>query len=280
MFEIILNHLFEFLDSCKQKQLSILIGGGLGLYLKRKNIEEHQLKTRQLHLPAIRSTSDIDVFLPLEILTQADKMSALKEILKKLNYKPKVNYIHFIKSLESGISLKIDILSQIPKNLDGFKIKKPRIRRNDVEKLHAYMVPEAIDLDVHKQKIDLIINDKKISIFVPHPFNFIILKLFAFRDRINDEKTDYGRHHVFDVFTIISMLTKNEWQEVNNLYQKYKNDNTIKETCKIINQYFFSNDLLGIIRLKENTFFKYPEQVVEEFILDIKELFPGNQINI
>jgi hypothetical protein len=33
------------------------------------------------------------------------------------------------------------------------------------------------------------------EIFLPHPYTFLMMKLFAFRDRLEDTNKEFGRYH-------------------------------------------------------------------------------------
>jgi hypothetical protein len=39
----------------------------------------------------------------------------------------------------------------------------------------------------------------KAEIFLPHPYTFAMMKLFAFRDRVEDADKDFGRYHPNEV---------------------------------------------------------------------------------
>jgi predicted nucleotidyltransferase len=51
----------------------------------------------------------------------------------------------------------------------------------------------------------------KAEIFLPHPYTFAMMKLFAFRDRVEDADKDFGRYHALDLYTILATTTEDEW---------------------------------------------------------------------
>jgi hypothetical protein len=108
--------------------------------------------------------------------------------------------------------------------------------------------------------------------------SFLILKLHAFRDRINDNKKEYGRHHAYDIFASIIEMDENDWKDAKSQYEVYRGKQVITEATRIINAYFSSEYSMGIIRLKENQLYKRNQNkynsYLKSFLEDIRELFP------
>lgn len=49
------------------------------------------------------------------------------------------------------------------------------------------------------------------NVFLLSSFSFIVLKLHAFKDRINDDKKDFGRYHAYDIFSSIIEMDDIDW---------------------------------------------------------------------
>ena len=206
--------------------------------------------------------------------------------MTSLGYKPKTKYFQFTKDItleKSSREVTIDILSAPPREKDTIKTKisRPRIKPTDVENFHAYLVDEAKGISFYPipvESVSLLYDENKISnIFIPSGINYIILKLHAFRDRIEDESVDLGRHHAYDIFALITDMDKSDWENAAAHFESEKESDYIKSSTQIINDFFSTSTSLGIIRLQENQIFeKYKlefSSYIPEFISDLKSLF-------
>jgi hypothetical protein len=83
-----------------------------------------------------------------------------------------------------------------------------RVRARTFAELHAYLTNEAVDLELNP--LELVIDGT--TVVVPNAFAFLLMKLHAFRDRMNaandDDSRQLGRHHALDVYRVIAMLTE------------------------------------------------------------------------
>jgi hypothetical protein len=68
------NTFVDLHEKLSGRGISIILGGGLGLYLKQLSLIERPVRTLidASGWPQPRSTSDIDVFFPLEVLVSLD----------------------------------------------------------------------------------------------------------------------------------------------------------------------------------------------------------------
>jgi predicted nucleotidyltransferase len=62
--------------------------------------------------------------------------------------------------------------------------------------LHAYVTDEAIALDTDPLSVSL---EDGVSVWIPNAFSFLLMKLHACADRLDDEDKQLGRHHALDV---------------------------------------------------------------------------------
>jgi len=281
----LISALIELANLLEKHYIPLIIGGGLSLYLRSFLLQ----KVRSPRFPkkvVQRSTKDIDVFLTSDLIINSEKIEILRDSLVSLGYKPKTKYFQFTKNITLGNSTReviIDILSAPPKDKDAFKTKisKPRIKPVDVDNFHAYLVNEAKGINfgpIPVESVSILSGETKISnIFIPSGFNYIVLKLHAFRDRVEDESVDLGRHHAYDIFAVVTDMDKSDWENASAHFQAEKESDYIKSSIDIINEFFNSSTSLGILRLKENQFFKkYNSEYstyISEFISDLKSLF-------
>jgi hypothetical protein len=77
------------LDSALGGNADLLLGGGLGLYLKQQHLRETEARTLLAmdRLPPARSTEDVDLFLRAEVIASADEISRYRAALNKLGFK-------------------------------------------------------------------------------------------------------------------------------------------------------------------------------------------------
>lgn len=280
--DFLIDALVELAKSLKDKGIPLLIGGGLSLYIRTVYIHKKR-SPRYPKKVSQRSTKDIDVFLTSDIIINPDKFELIRDTIKSLGYEPKTKYFQFIKQISSGKSVILDILSAppVPEQLDKTEINYPRIRPKGSKKFHAFLVNEAKDLSLGNINVEELTKNARFSnIYIPSSYNYIIFKLHAFRDRIEDEAKEYGRHHAYDIFATVTDMDINDWQNAKEHFNNYGNSDYIKSAKNIVRQYFSEATQKGIIRLKENEYYQRNgsefDGYINNFISDLKELFEAN----
>lgn len=272
--------LLDLIECISNENLKLIIGGGFGIYFRHAELlKKGNTRTLLKNWPQPRSTNDLDLFLKTELLADSSKLMPLLNAIHKLGFKPieAAKYYQFFKPGPGGGEaggFKIDILTGPVEHLRKIGVKadsrraypKPRIE------LHAHPVNEALTLEEHLKSVVIESSGRKGEIYIPHPFSFIMMKLFALRDRINDSEKDYGRHHALDIFSVIAMMTSEEWEESLALSGKHKNDSKAKEAAGIVDEMFKDALSLGVIRLKESKYYKADFQL-NDFLKALKDLF-------
>ena len=99
-----------------------------------------------------------------------------------------------------------------------------------------------------------------------------MMKLFAFRDRLDDPNKEYGRYHALDMYTILSTTTEKEWDKALDLQNQYKDDRYLQKAGDLVSRYFSALDGLGMIRLRESHYYRSDLQLVD-FMSALNELF-------
>jgi hypothetical protein len=82
----LLGSLLDLLRELDSRGVSLTVGGGFGLYLKRMHLEQSSERILYTQLPSVRSTNDIDLFLRTEVIASLDRTRVVAEAIKKLGY--------------------------------------------------------------------------------------------------------------------------------------------------------------------------------------------------
>ena len=145
--------------------------------------------------------------------------------------------------------------------------------------MHAHPVDEAPTLEEGVLPITL---EGKLSsgepwqdeICVPHPYTFTMMKLFAFKDRLDDADKEFGRYHALDMYTILATTMESEWNQALGFRDQYGDERYIMEAGRRVSKHVSAFDLLGMIRLMESPYYR-PELQLDEFMSALQELFPA-----
>ena len=276
----LLDLLYELRDTGE----TIIVGGGYGIYLKMDHLRRTAERTLLEEWPEPRATNDLDLFLRPELLIESEKLKPLAEALKSLGYEvvPSAKHYQFIRlgpNADEAGSLKIDILTGPRSRFAGTKVKADsrRAKPNPSVGIHAHPVEEALGLEEELLSItlagDLSSGDAwETEVMLPQPYTFALMKLFAFRDRLNDKNKEFGRYHALDLYTILATTTEQEWDQAMKLKDVHGKDPIISEAGRLVADYFTGPDQLGMIRMQESIYFKSSLQI-EDFIGALKDLF-------
>jgi hypothetical protein len=279
----LLDQLRQFADTLAEKNISLIIGGGYGLLLKANHLQRTGARTRLEQIPIARSTGDIDVFLTTEVIVDRNKMATIRQALDELGYAPVpgAEYYQFFREVViAGVSrnLKFDFLAAPVPSEEAKKVKADvrRIRpRGPTETpMHAHTTPEALTIEEHLISVDIGEADQPIEVFLPHPFSYTLLKLFALRDQIENEAKKFGRHHASDIYATWAMMTEDEFAQAEDLRRDYADLGVMPEALEIAAELFADENAKGLIRLKEHARAERVELVeLAEFIKDVRPLF-------
>lgn len=264
----------------------ILVCGGFGLYLKQRHLEERpQLETLipgELWPPA-RATEDVDLLLPTEVIVSVEHMRSIRAALDRLDYEPDVQFFQFVKRTPSGL-VRIDLLTcDVPAEHAGkVKLSPPRVRPVGNVQLHAYLTKEALALDLSPFELTLqgLRSDGSLDELVahiPNPFTYLLMKLHAFRDRMNDERKNLASHHALDIYRIVSMLTREEYDLVKNLSTTYVRSEAVVTASSTVRDAFNDLDSIGLLRLRTGameTGLQWSEVRPDDLVSVLDEFFP------
>jgi len=262
----------------------LIIGGGFGLYLRQEQLRQSGDRTLLEQLPEPRATNDIDLFVKMEILVSAERVQVFQQQIEQLEFTPVegAKYFQWKRTDTDGREVKIDLLcGPIGEFSDQLHTSSlPRVRPKapkNTLRFHARQTEEAIELDSRAMAIE--IEGKcsdgemiKSTINVPHPFTYMIMKLFAFDDRKDDEEKGVGRHHAMDLYRIVGMMTETEYEDSVSLGTSYREDPRMKRARQIVADHFDKAADLGLLRLREHQLFR-EEFDIEKFSDVLNEIF-------
>jgi hypothetical protein len=278
--------LLDLLHEVKNTDIKLIIGGGFGIYLKTNHVRRMGLRTLLIEWPEPRSTNDLDLYLRPELLIQSAKLKPLAKAIARLGYQvvPGAEKYQFVKTGPGGVetgSIKIDILTGPQSRFQGTGVKADdrRARPNPSVGIHAHPVDEAQTLE--EGLLSETLTGKLSSgepwqaeVFLPHPFTFLMMKLFAFRDRFDDADKEFGRYHALDLYTILATTTEKEWKQALEFGNQQGDEPYIMEAGRLVSKHFSSLDRLGMIRLRESRYYRRELQL-DEFMSALQELFPA-----
>lgn len=264
------------------RDIPLIVGGGYGLLLRTELIRSSGSRTLIPDLPTARSTEDLDIFLKAEVISDPDKTDPIREALDRLGYEPipTAKYFQFQREVEylgRVRKVKVDFLAApVPGELsEKVKADNVRLRPRGGKGLHAHVTPEALTVEEYLIAIDIGEGDENLTIYLPHPFSYLLLKLYALRDRLHDESMSYGRHHAFDLYATIAMMTEAEWEECLRLKQKHKDAPRVIEAHHIAADLFADTTAIGALRLREHirsTGYNLSEERLNVFLETLQEL--------
>jgi hypothetical protein len=278
--------LLDLLHEVKGTDIKLIIGGGFGIYLKTNHVRRIGVRTLLIEWPEPRSTNDLDLYLRPELLIQSAKLKPLAEAIARLGYQvvPGAEKYQFVKPGPGGVetgSIKIDILTGPQNHFQGTGVKADdrRVRPNPSVGIHAHPVDEAPTLE--EGLLSEALTGKLSSgepwlaeVFLPHPYTFLMMKLFAFRDRLDDADKEFGRYHALDLYTILATTMEMEWSQAIEFRNRQEDEPYIMEAGSLVSKHFSSLDRLGMIRLRESRYYR-PELQLDEFMSALQELFPA-----
>ncbi len=268
--------LLDLLHEMESADIKLIIGGGFGIYLKTVYVQRLNTRTLLREWPEPRSTNDLDLFLRPELLIDSAKLKPMAEAIVKLGYQvvPGAEKYQFVKPGPGGAeigSIKIDILTGPQHRFHGTRVKTDarRARPSPSIGIHAHPVDEALTLE--EGLLPVLLAGKlgsgepwQAEVFLPHPYTFSVMKLFAFRDRLDDPDKEFGRYHALDLYAILATTTEEEWEYALRLSDQYGDEPYGMKARSLVATYFSALDRLGMIRLRESAYYR-SELHIDEF---------------
>ena len=285
--DVLVTALLDLSAELPELPAPMLIGGGFGLYLKQRRLEEDQSSAEtlipgELWAPA-RATEDVDLLFPIEVIVSLEHMRLIRAALDRLGYEPVVEFFQFSKPTQRG-PVRIDLMTgDVPdEHIGKVKINPPRVRPRGRVQLHAHLTREALALGLSPFELTLTGQrsdgrSAELVVHVPNPFTYLLMKLHAFRDRKDDEDKRLGAHHALDIYRIVSMLTREEYDLVRRLSGEYADSEAVVAAAAIVRDAFSNPDGIGLLRLRQyarETDLQWRDVSADDLVSVLGELFP------
>lgn len=265
------KHLLELADGFCEADIPLILGGGMGLFLRDVYLLKSVGAPRYGgKIPAPRTTDDLDLLFASHIIVSEQSMCHVRDLLKRLEYEVAARYFQFEK-MTNGKKTKVDLLAAPPADMsnaqrNGFRIR-PKGKAS--EGIHGYYTAEARRID-HELRA---VNIEGREIQTPSAFNFLILKLHAFRDRQDRDDSDYGRHHAFDLYRVIAGMDESDWISASSYRTAFDHESQTMAAREIVQALFADDISAGAIRLRENVGFGEFADNLTYFLEDLRALF-------
>lgn len=261
----------------------LIVGGGYGLLLRQEHAARSGVRTVR-EIPEARSTSDLDIFLAVEIVTDAERMGALRDVLRTSGYTPIAGAEHYqfqkaVTYRGTQRSIKVDLLAPPPRDpnlLARVRVDARRIRHRETTGIHAHTTPEAFSIAEGVLPIELG-GAPAIRVLIPHPYSFLLLKLYAYRDRRDDPAKELGIYHAFDLYRIVAMMNEEEYAITERLRDRYAGDEIVVEAQRIVAEFFADLDSPGAMAILEHARIAgatIRDGALHGFLEDLRTFFP------
>ncbi len=285
--DALLASLLDLLYELRDQNVPLMVGGGFGLFLKRKHLIERGERTLFHELPELRSTNDIDIFLRVDLLADRSRMGSLVRAIQRVGYVPveEAKYFQWKRPIMvQGVrhEIRLDALvGPLGEHLNKLNVNPPRVRPKGASVgFHAFQTDEALYLEDNPVAVTLQGTrtggeEYRATVYVPEAFPYLLMKLSAFADRLNDPNKDLGRHHALDAYTIVGIMTEWEYIRAKDLAGRSRNDPHFARVCQVVATEFATTTSLGILRLREHRL-SHANLRIGDFIDLLKEVFSLN----
>ena len=209
-----------------------------------------------------RATLDLDIFLETVIVASVDQFQAIRRSLDALGYTviAGVEYLHFEKHYSETERVEINFLTgPITDSSLAAKIKvsRPRARPKGADvKLHAYLTDEAMGVSETLQPIKKAGSSIASNLYIPSAATFLLMKIHAFRDRLEKGDIEKSGHHAMDVYRTISMLTEKTYGETLAFLQANRDSEVAKSATAIVRSNFNALDQPGMTKLRDHSLYR------------------------
>lgn len=211
-------------------------------------------------------------------------MQIVRDALDALGFivVPEREYLQFERKVGPAQVVKVDLLTaQLGelKSDPGVRADSRRARPTSVKggKLHAHPTDGALGLSAASQPIQIggtrsDGTEAQITVRLPHPFSYLLMKLTAYRDRKNDAGKDLGRHHALDIYRIVAMLTELELAEVAQHLETNRGDAQLESCREVVLRDFLGEKPDGVRAMRQHPLWREPNQLDPFFDL-LRDLF-------
>jgi hypothetical protein len=275
--------LLDLLHELEGRDIPITVGGGFGLYLKRRHLEDVGAQTLFDQLPNPRATNDLDLFLRVEVLADFGRTEQIRATIVRLGYAPvpTAKFMQWVKEVPvNGVPqpLKIDFLvGPLGERAIDLDADKRRVRPKQKIEFHAHRAEEAVC--VEGESIEVTIKGERLpgvswtgAVHLPQAFPYLMMKLHAFEDQKNKRQGVKERHHALDLYTVVGMMTEKEYDRAKELGTAHAGNEHVARARAIVRDHFASRTAVGMLRLREHELFREDFRL-DEFMGVLREIF-------
>lgn len=271
--------LLELAERLEAHDIPLVVAGGYGLILRTELISASGIRTLGGPIEMTRSTEDLDCFLSAKIVVSASDMGRIRTVLDKLGYTPAVPNMQFKRGTSDAPTapfIKVDLLAApVPPAMESLvQIKDMRVRPRDFTGLHAYNTAEAFSIDEELQPVVLQNNGQTARVYLPNAFSYLLLKLFALRDRVGDANAQ-GKYHALDLFIIWATITEEEWTTAEMLRERHADRLRFLDTAAVFEALFGQRLALGTTALRDQARRQgllIDDETIGRFCTDVQKL--------
>lgn len=266
--------------------IPLIIGGGYGLVLREEALLRARRENRYGVLTRARSTDDLDCVLGIDIITDGAKTRRIREALTELGFVSVESHWAFARTIDwrgTPQTVRIELMAA---DITGALAERMhrgsalRIRPESYDQLHARRNPAAITVEQRLTPVNIGGSAEVITVLIPHAASFLLMKVFAFRDRwISEEHGDRERapYHAFDMFMLLATMDRGEWEEAVGILGSEAAAAVVAEARAIVRQYFESANSEGVVEMAAYARARMNVPVTEQhrhvFARDMCELF-------
>ncbi len=214
-------------------------------------------------------------------------MENIAKALRELGFTARVPHFIFERVVEINgrpQNLEIDLLAADVgpehETLVHRSADRRRIRPGNFDELHGRLTLEAVTVERGGTRVNVGAAGHEVFVILPHPASFILMKLFAFRDRVvspDPESREDAPYHAFDIFVVLASINAEEWDEGLSILREPMAAQVVDEARGIVAEYFNDVFATGVVRIVEYANTKQgvriPAEAATLFVRDLSDLF-------
>jgi hypothetical protein len=174
----------------------------------------------------------------------------------------------------------VDLLTRTPDPTvyPHLKFDDRRVKPHPSVGLHAHRTDEAIAIEDGATPLELTgerTNGETFTgtIYLPPTYAFLMMKLFALNDQKDDGAKGYGAKHALDLYTLVSLLTEEEYRATLALRDQHRATTEAQTAARLVSELFATSESVGSRRLRSNSTFPNAPNLTD-FLSLLAEVFP------
>ncbi|BDI33833.1 hypothetical protein CCAX7_58840 [Capsulimonas corticalis] len=262
--------LLDIYYELRETQIRPIIIGGLGIYLRARDVFEREVTTLTPLAPA-RATQDIDMVLRPETILRPELRSSFQHMLATLKFRViKTRAYWQYKRLHYYHEQKLDLHTWAPteESQSSYQIVNEKLISLDPNAmLDAHIANEAIGANEFATAIRCSGYRSEgafyeCAAFVAHPFTLAVMKLLAYRDFAHKTATaelsaeeartnlQFVQKHALDIYILLSTITEEEWEHAKELAAHYSNISIFHNAKTVVREAFSELDAPGMVQMR------------------------------